>query len=196
MFTFSETTMLYQRILGVILLVSASVGFICDVVMVKLYVASIQRFFCLFNVDALPWKHRVAKLVFYYTMVPFFIVRMALEMFSIIAWNFVVFGDLSEHECWNYTNTWIGVYLKILGYVNDFIPNYAAIIILYILSLFGSKTSMMESSARTSSLEDSSQDTKRIRTAGHSTLIPSGTIVDRISFGAKSTKEGGPTKSL
>ena len=132
--------------MGVILLGAACIGFICDFVMVNLYVASIKRFFCLFNVEAMPRSHRVLKYLFYYTMVPFFIARMFLEMFSIIAWNIIIFGDFSEAHCWTYTRTWIGIYLKILGYVNDFIPNYAAIVILYILSLFGSKTSLMESS--------------------------------------------------
>ena len=118
------------------MLVAACIGFVCDFVMVNLYVASITRFFCLFNVEALPLRHRLLKYMFYYTMVPFFIGRMVLEMLSIIAWNIIIFGKLTEAECWNYTKDWIGIYLKILGYINDFIPNYGALVILYILSIF------------------------------------------------------------
>ena len=125
---------------------AAIIGFVCDLVMINLYIASVKRFFCLFNVDELPMKARVVKYLFYYTMVPLFITRMLLEMFSIIAWNIIVFGELTEKECWVYVKQWIGFYLKILGFINDFIPNYACLVILWILSIFGSRTSIMLSS--------------------------------------------------
>ena len=75
---------------------AAIIGFVCDLVMINLYIASVKRFFCLFNVDKLQMKARVVKYLFYYTMVPLFITRMLLEMFSIIAWNIIVFGELTE----------------------------------------------------------------------------------------------------
>lgn len=114
--------------------------------MINLYLASVRRFFCLFNVEMLPLQQKIGKYVFYYTLVPLFVTRMILEMFSIIAWNFIIFGRLTETECMKYVTDWIGDYLAILGYINDFIPDYAAVVILYILNIFGSKTSAILSS--------------------------------------------------
>ena len=124
---------------------AAIVGFLCDFVMINLYIASVRRFFSLFNVDKLELGHKCVIYIFYYTLVPFFLCRMVLEMFSIIAWNYIVYGPLDKESCWYYTIHWIQNYTKLLGYISDLIPYYAAIIILYILSVFGAKTSIMHS---------------------------------------------------
>jgi hypothetical protein len=116
----------------------AIIGSSFDFLMCILYIVSIKRFFALFNVHSMPFARRYFKYVFYNLLEFFIIFRIIFNIATIIVWVVIIFGDLSAAECQYFTKEWIGHKMLIAGYINAFIPNYAALVIIYVLNFFGS----------------------------------------------------------
>ena len=57
-------------------------------------------------------------------------------------WNYMVFNSLSKSECEHWINNWIHDKLLIMGLINDFFPNYCALVIIYIYWVFGNQNNV------------------------------------------------------
>ena len=115
----------------------AVLGSSFDALQMVLYIKCVQRFFKLFNVKHMSCGKKYFKYVFYNLMELLIIFRIIMNMSTIVVWMVIIFGEISAERCYFFTTSWIGAKLYIAGYVNTFTPNYAAMIILYVLNFFG-----------------------------------------------------------
>jgi hypothetical protein len=142
----SLQSLIYQKLFGISGAFLLTIGIIFDIFVVKTYVACIRKFFNLLKVNQLSLTTQVFKYFFYSLMVILFILRTVINVTSIYFFNVIVFTELSKDNCYYWSKNAFGNLLWKFGWVSDFIPNYGAIVIIYLFYVFGNKNPCAESS--------------------------------------------------
>ena len=119
--------------MSIIGFICGCIGSIMDFVMIILYVIIVKRFFELLFVN----KHlKMKKYCVYYSIIPFAFIHIFSNVFSISEWVYVVYTPQDYKSCLDNVNFFMEV-LPYSDYINQVLPNFIALIILYVLNVFG-----------------------------------------------------------
>ena len=126
-----------MEVMSIIGFVGGLIGSIMDFTMMVMYIIMVTKFFeLLFDTDG-KVRQNLKKYCVYYSIVPLAVIHIFSNLFSISFWISIVYSPQDKDSCIKNVNMFIKL-LPYSDYINCFLPNLIAVIVLYVLNVFGS----------------------------------------------------------